>query len=244
MLVGDWGKHEDNWKWVGFKTDSGMIYKPMPRDRDHVFSIWDGILPWLADREWAKPSGENFDYEISGLRSLMWQARHLDRFIAADLDKSDWIKAANFVQDRISDQVIEHAVRHMPSETYTISGKEIEAKLKNRIRDLEKYAIEYYEMLAPEVDVVGSNDKEYFDIRRNDDGSVTVCMTDLTNDQKPGKDVFFERTFLIDETEEIRAGGIVTVYPGELPAILACFLQSDKSLHRTRTRQSLGLLAE
>jgi len=208
MLVGDWGKHEDNWKWVGFKTDTGLLYKPMPRDRDHVFSIWDGILPWIADREWAKPSGENFDYEISGLRSLMWQARHLDRFIAADLDKSDWIKAANFVQERISDEVIENAVHHMPSEVYTISGKEIESKLKSRLRDLEMYAMEYYAMLAPEVDVVGSNDQEYFDIRRNDDGSVLVKVSNLTDSQEPGKDVFYIRTFLPDETDEIRVYGL------------------------------------
>jgi hypothetical protein len=208
MLVGDWGKHEDNWKWVGFKTNSGMLYKPMPRDRDHVFSRWDGIFPWLADREWAKPSGENFDYEISGLRSLMWQARHLDRFIAADLDKVDWIKAANYVQSRISDEVIKSAIQNMPHEIYNISGKEIEAKLKNRIRDLEKYAIEYYDMLAPEVDVVGSNDKEYFDIRRNNDGTVLVRVSDLTDDHGPGEDVFYHRTFLMDETDEIRVYGL------------------------------------
>jgi len=104
ILVGDWGKHEDNWKWAGFDKGGYTVYKPMPRDRDHVFSNWNGILPWLADREWAKPSGENFDYEIVGLRSLMWQARHLDRFVASDLDKTDWIRAANFVQDKITDE--------------------------------------------------------------------------------------------------------------------------------------------
>jgi hypothetical protein len=208
MLVGDWGKHEDNWKWVGFKRENGILYKPMPRDRDHVFSIWDGIFPWIADREWAKPSGENFDYEISGLRSLMWQARHLDRFIAADLDKSDWIKAANFVQTRIGDEVIEKAIGEMPEEIYNVSGREIEAKLKKRINDLDKYAAEYYEMLALEVDIVGSNDKEYFDIQRNDDGSVIVKVSDLSDVQGPGKNVFYNRTFLIDETDEIRLYGL------------------------------------
>lgn len=208
MLVGDWGKHEDNWKWVGFKTNDHTIYKPMPRDRDHVFSRWDGIFPWLADREWAKPSGENFDYEISGLRSLMWQARHLDRFIASDLDKADWIRAANFVQERISDEVIENAIKYMPREVYNLSGKEIESKLKQRVRDLEKYAIEYYEMLAPEVDVVGSNDKEYFDVHRNEDGTVQVLAANLNDDQGPGKDVFYHRIFSPDETDEIRLYGL------------------------------------
>jgi hypothetical protein len=208
MLVGDWGKHEDNWKWVGFKTTTGTIYKPMPRDRDHVFSRWDGIFPWLADREWAKPSGENFDYEISGLRSLMWQARHLDRFIASNLEKSDWIEAANFIQENISDELIENAIKSMPHEVYKISGIEVESKLKNRIRDLEKYAIEYYEMLASEVDVVGSNKKEYFDVLRKEDGSVQILVSNLSDDQRQGDNVFYNRTFNPDETDEIRVYGL------------------------------------
>jgi hypothetical protein len=208
MLVGDWGKHEDNWKWIGFKSNEGTIYKPRPRDRDHVFSRWDGVFPWLADREWAKPSGENFDYEISGLRSLMWQARHLDRFIASDRGRLDWIQAANFVQEKISDEVIEAAIKHMPLEVYELSGKEIEAKLKKRIHDLEKYAIKYYEMLAPEVDIVGSNDNEYFDVLRNEDGTVQVLVANLDNDQRLGNDVFYSRIFSPDETDEIRLYGL------------------------------------
>ena len=107
ILVGDWGKHDDNWKWVGFKENGKTIFRPMPRDRDHVFSRWDGLLPWLADREWAKESGEDFNYEIVGLRSLMNQARHLDRFLASGLSKDDWIEAARFIQNNITDDVIE-----------------------------------------------------------------------------------------------------------------------------------------
>jgi len=208
MLVGDWGKHEDNWKWVGFNTKGYIIYKPMPRDRDHVFSKWDGILPWLADREWAKPSGENFDYEISGLRSLMWQARHLDRFIASDIGRTGWIQAANFVQKKIGDDVIETAMKSIPNEVYELSGREIEAKLKNRVRDLEKYALRYYEMLATEVDIVGSNDNEYFDILRKDDGTVHVLMSNLTDDQRQGESELYSRTFNPDETNEIRLYGL------------------------------------
>ncbi|MDX1699861.1 MAG: hypothetical protein R3250_04540, partial [Melioribacteraceae bacterium] len=139
ILVGDWGKHEDNWKWIGFQEGEQIIYRPMPRDRDHVFSRWDGLLPWIYDREWAKESGEDFNYEISGLRSLMNQARHLDRFVAADLNKQDWISAAEFVQSKLNDEVIEKAVRNMPPETYELSGKIIADKLRHRLNDLKKY---------------------------------------------------------------------------------------------------------
>jgi hypothetical protein len=208
ILVGDWGKHDDNWKWIGYKTGKKTIYKPMPRDRDHVFSKWDGLLPWLADREWAKESGENFDYEISGLRSLMFQARHLDRFVASDLSKKDWLEAAYFVQERINDEVIEQAVRNMPKETYELSGRIIEDKLKSRIKDLDEYVLEYYEMISPEVDIVGSNKREYFDIKRNSDGSVVINISNVIKDDKKGTDSIYSRTFYKDETIDIRLYGL------------------------------------
>lgn len=207
ILVGDWGKHEDNWKWMGFDTGEQRIYKPMPRDRDHVFSRWDGVLPWLADREWAKESGEDFDYEISGLRSLMFQARHLDRFIVSDLSKDDWLNAAKFVQEKLNNEIIDKAIRNMPEEVYEISGKEIASKLKVRIKDLDKYIIEYYEMLAPEVDIVGSNKEEYFDINIIDERIVKVQMFNVENGSK-GKWLLFSRTFYKDETDEIRLFGL------------------------------------
>lgn len=207
ILVGDWGKHDDNWKWIGFKENDFTIYKPMPRDRDHVFSRWDGVLPWVADREWAKESGENFDYEISGLRSLMFQARHLDRFLASSLSKQDWIDAAQFVQSRISDDVIKSAVKNMPAEVYEDSGKEIEDKLKVRIKDLQKYVEEYYEMISDEVDVVGSNKREYFDVLRNNDGSVLVTVSNVKENSK-GDKLFYSRIFYEDETDDIRLYGL------------------------------------
>ena len=97
----------------------------------------------------------------------MYQARHLDRFLAADLSKHDWLDAAKFVQNKITDDVIEAAVKNMPTEIYEISGKEIADKIKARIKDLEKYAVDYYEMISSEVDIVGSNKNEYFDVIRN-----------------------------------------------------------------------------
>ncbi|MCP5063659.1 MAG: hypothetical protein GY936_14525 [Ignavibacteriae bacterium] len=208
ILVGDWGKHDDNWKWIGFESGEKTIYKPMPRDRDHVFSRWDGVLPWLADREWAKESGENFDYEISGLRSLMFQARHLDRFIAAELSKKDWMDAVHFVQQNITDQIIERAIRNMPKEIYELSGKEIEDKLKVRIKDLHKYVKEYYEMIALEVDVVGSAKKEFFNAKHIKDGSVEVNVYNIVNKNDKGDDLLYSRTFYPDETNEIRLYGL------------------------------------
>ncbi|HEY9044608.1 MAG TPA: BamA/TamA family outer membrane protein [Ohtaekwangia sp.] len=208
ILVGDWGKHEDNWKWAGYKNNGGIVYRPIPRDRDHVFSRWDGILPFLADREWAKESGENFDYKIKGLRSLMHQARHMDRLLGNQLTRNDWIEAAKEIQNSISNEDIEQAVRKMPAEVYIPDGKEITAKLQARIRELPRYAERYYEMLAKEVDIVGSNKAEYFQVTRNADGTVDVVMCDLDHGKPDFEKVYFRRKFIPAETKEIRLYGL------------------------------------
>ncbi len=207
VLVGDWGKHEDNWKWAGYRKDNGFEYRPIPRDRDHIFSLWDGLIPWLVDREWAKPAGENFDYKIKGLRSLMWQARHLDRFLASEADREDWIAAARYIQQRISESEIETAVRQMPEEIYDLDGKGIENKLKVRIKDLEVYANRYYEMLSPQVDVVGSHREERFVATRNEDGTLQVDVFNLKNDGSSGRTIY-QRKFFPNETKEVRLFGL------------------------------------
>ena len=210
ILVGDWGRHEDNWKWAGYKKNKDFTYRPIPRDRDHVFSRWDGVLPWLADREWAKPSGENFDYRIKGLRSLMWQARHLDRLLANELDRNDWKEAAQYVKQRIDNEVIDAAVKNMPPETFEASGREIASKLKQRVKDLPEYAEDYYEILAKEVDIVGSNKKECFDVVRNTDGTVevTVCDLDKSTMGPDSSRQYYHRKFFSEETREIRLYGL------------------------------------
>jgi predicted phosphodiesterase len=45
MLIGDWDRHEDQWRWIKFKENGKTVYRPMPRDRDQAFSIMsDGFL--------------------------------------------------------------------------------------------------------------------------------------------------------------------------------------------------------
>ncbi len=208
ILVGDWSKHEDNWKWAKFKTNDFNIYRPIPRDRDHVFSKQDGFFPYIADREWALQNIENFDYKIKGLKSLMWQARHMDRFIASEASRELWIDQAKLIQASITDKDIDKAVENMPPEIYDLSGATISKKLKQRIKDLPKYAEDYYELLAKEVDVLGSAGKEFIDIDRAEDGTVTVTVFNATKDREKGKKQLYFRKFYPKETKEIRVFGL------------------------------------
>jgi hypothetical protein len=48
LLLGDWDRHDDQWRWVVDKRDGFKYYIPIPRDRDQAFSNYDGMLLGLA----------------------------------------------------------------------------------------------------------------------------------------------------------------------------------------------------
>jgi hypothetical protein len=37
MLIGDWDRHYDQWRWAEYKKKGQVIYRPIPRDRDQAF---------------------------------------------------------------------------------------------------------------------------------------------------------------------------------------------------------------
>jgi hypothetical protein len=43
MLLGDWDRHMDQWRWAKYEESDGKIWKPIPRDRDQAFSKYDGL---------------------------------------------------------------------------------------------------------------------------------------------------------------------------------------------------------
>ncbi len=206
IVLGDWGRHEDNWKWAGYKQKKGYWFRPIPRDRDHVFSKWDGFLPWLADREWAKPSGENFDDDIHDIRSLTWQNRHMDRFLLSEADWTSWKNGADDVAKVFSKKNIDQAFDAIPYQQGKSDRLEVKEKIESRSTKIHDFARRYYNLLAKEVDVVGSNKHEYFDVERLPDGSVDVSVFKLKDRQKTEK--YYHRHFLPDETKEIRLFGL------------------------------------
>lgn len=204
MWLGDWDRHEDNWKWAAYEDGKHTSYKPIPRDRDHVFSQWQGVIPSIADM--VVPNAENFGYDFKNIQHLTFKARHLDRQLATELTREDWATAVNYIQEKMTDEVIDDALREFPDSIYALSAAEIGAKLKSRRKTLDKAGNGLYDLLAKEVDIVGSNKKEIFRVYRLPNGDVKVLMYD----EKKGKSnvLLYNRTFLKKETEDIRLYGL------------------------------------
>ena len=76
----------------------------------------------------------NFDYKINDVKSLMWVARHPDRFLTNEMDRQDWLVASEYIKNQITDSVINSSTLELPDKIDSLSGKIIKAKLKSRIK--------------------------------------------------------------------------------------------------------------
>jgi hypothetical protein len=199
MIIGDWDRHEDQWRWAEFEKDKGSIYRPIPRDRDQAFTKFDGLLPALMKT--FVPDIQHFDDKIKDPAQLSIAARNLDRNLLNELSREEWKVTANELQNELTDKVIEEAVKQMPPEAYALSGKEITAKLKSRRDGIAKTADTYYKVLAKEVTIAGSDKYEYIDVSKEKDQTVVrVYKT-----KKDGKvdTLIYHRAFDNRHTDEI-----------------------------------------
>ncbi len=207
ILVGDWDREEDNWKWAEYVGKESTIYRPIPNDRDQAFSKWDGVLPWLADREWGLSYTEGFDHEIHGMESLLYHAKHLDRFVMTEATKDDFIKEAKYIQSKLTNEVIISSVHTIPKASFSLEGPTIIEKLKTRRDDLQKYALQYYELLSHEVDIVGTVKKDIFRIYQKNDSLIVEVLDNNKRDIKELKK-YYHRGFKDDETHLLKLYGL------------------------------------
>lgn len=205
LLIGDWNRHEDNWKWAEFEEEGIKYLRPIPRDRDNAFSLIDGAGPWFASKVFLTRL-EHFGFDKPDAGSLSYQSRHIDRLVLSPLVRADYQREAQAIQDALTDEIIERSVRRMPPETFAVSGEEIVAKLKARRDALLEFADDLYARYAETIDIVGTNDEEEFVVTTFPDDRVTVTVTDLKG-RSQGQ-VLYERTFSPEETREVRLYGL------------------------------------
>lgn len=199
MLIGDWDRHEDQWRWGEFKKDKGSIYRPIPRDRDQAFVKYDGLFPRIVSK--INPYFQSFESDFKNIEDLGIGARDLDRNLLTKLTSQDWTDIANEIKTKLTDDIIVAAVGKMPPEIAKISGADIISKLKSRRNQLPKAALEYYKVLAKEVTIVGTDKKEFFNVQRTGHETKVIVYKIDKNNKLDSK--LFERTFYNDETAEI-----------------------------------------
>ncbi len=208
MLLGDWDRHDDQWRWAKFKEDEQNIFRPIPRDRDQVFFQFDGLIMKIANRKWLLRKFQPFKEEIRDIAGLNFNARYFDRYFLNQANEEVWIQEAKNLKEWITDEILNQALKDLPKQAYEYNGEELVEVLKLRRDRIDQFAKRYYKVLAKEVDVRGTLEKDYFEVIRYKNGDVEVNIYPRKEGKKVKEKRFYHRKFKFGETKEIRLYGL------------------------------------
>lgn len=207
LVIGDFDRHEDQWRWASFEVDKGKMFRPIPRDRDQTYFRGKGPVMWLVSRSWAIPKLQPFDGYTNNVPGHIFNGAHFDRSFLNGKSWPEWQASIDSLQLALTDEVFERGLKDWPQEIYDISAKEVFGFLKTRRDTLESMAREQYLFLAKEVEVVGSDKNEFFKILRMGRDSLRVDVYKLKEKDGSLRQQLYSRVFYAKETKEIRLFG-------------------------------------
>jgi len=209
VLIGDWDRHDDQWRWAEIDEGKLEYYRPIPRDRDQAFCKYDGLLLGIA--RGTAPNVKKllvFKEKARRMQWLIYNARHFDRSFLSGADWAVWEEEARRMQEAITDERIEAAFREgWPPSVYALDGDETVAKLKARRDKLMEMSRDFYKHVSREVEVVGTSKKDLFQVERLQGGRTRVRVYD-TNSEGKQEQLYYNRTFQLDETKQIVLYGL------------------------------------
>lgn len=208
MLIGDYDRHDDQWRWAAFPDTSKkrVVYRPIPRDRDLAFFNSGGVLPSLLSLDFVALQQPPFKEKIQDMQRFNSIPKHFDRTWMTELDWEDWQIVTKKLQALLTDEVIEKAFATWPTEIYQQNGSQLIRILKARRQNMSQHAKDLYLLLAENVDVVGTKDQDFFEVSQLQNGKVEVTVHSLLT--TGAKHQLYHRLFDPNETQEIRLYGL------------------------------------
>ncbi len=202
FLINDTDRSLDNIRFARFGDSTAYRWRPIPRDRDRAFiDVGGWLVKFVVRPIYPKLIEFGPDYSLGG---LVFESHNLDRRLLQRLTRSDVNEVARRVQTAVDDRAIEGAIAALPARwrTETAADDRLRTNLRSRRDKLPDIATEFYDWLATEVDVHGTDEDEDVGVMRHTDGRVTVTVRGLKD--SAGVEPFSERTFLPAETNEVR----------------------------------------
>ena len=208
MLIGDWDRHEDQWRWAVFKDNGKTTYRPVPRDRDQAFSIMsNGALLGFATS--VIPSlrlMKSYDEDLKSPKWFNLEPYPLDMALINQSNKSVWDAEVKQIVDGLTDAVIDNAFTNFPAEVNDNTVKNIKRKLKGRRSNLQKISNDYYAHINKYAVIKGTNKDDWFDVERLPNGKTKVTAYRIKKEKKDV--VFHQRTYSRNITKEIWIYGL------------------------------------
>ncbi|KAA2245778.1 BamA/TamA family outer membrane protein [Chitinophaga agrisoli] len=209
MLVGDWDRHDDQWRWStnDGKKSKGKEYYPIPRDRDQAFFVSEGILPRIASRRWIQPKFQGFRPTYQDIDGFGFNARYFDRSFLNATTQEQWEAHTKLMQQQLNDSVLADAITRFPDTVRLMAGDRTLQGLKGRRDLLGKEALKYYHFLSKEVDIPGTKKNELFSVKKLPEGKLQVTTYKISKDGEREQPIY-DRIFDPSITKEVRLFGL------------------------------------
>jgi len=207
MWLGDWSRREDQWRWASFEWPGRVEYRPIPRDRDQAFFLFDdGAVTRLVS--WFVPKYHSFraTLRLGTVDGLTTTARTLDRTLLGTLSADDFRQEADSLCRRLTDAAIARALMAGPVETRAAIAARFGPVLRARRAQLPGVARRYYEILAKEAWVVGTDKAERFVVSGAGPGRLQVKMLAIRPHQVDS--LVAERLYDRKETDLVNVYGL------------------------------------
>jgi hypothetical protein len=200
LVVGNWDRHQAQWRWARLSDPS--VWVPLPEDADQAFTRYEGVAIGAARRVVPRFMRYSGDYpkRIEGLTANNYD---VTRWLLARVEWPAYEEVARELAGQMTDAVIDEAMHRMPSEWYAIDGAQMTRDLRQRRDGIVAYARKFYEHLADPVDVRGTDQADLATVQHLDDGTLRLTLSPLGADGTGGAP-YYERRFSPKETHEIR----------------------------------------
>lgn len=185
MLIGDWDRHHDQWKFESRKENGNVIYSPIPKDRDQAFSKYDGFITGILMEFPELKHMQTFDHQIESVKWFNREPYPLDLIFAKNSNGKDWQGLAEFIQNHLSENDIREAFKNLPKEVQDKVSEDLIQKLLTRKNDLQKYASAYFKFLQEKVVLTGTDKKDKFVVTRlpNNETEVKIIRLKKSGDE-------------------------------------------------------------
>jgi hypothetical protein len=203
LFIGDWDRHEDQWRWAYEKKGKDKKYIAVPRDRDQVLHMVDGMVPNFAARPWVVPMLHDFDGSIKKVNAFFTESNGLNKKFLNQLSHEQWMQLTNEFTAAMTDSLIEKALTLLPKESYNMRHEQLFEQLKERRQHLPAAMEKYYAFLNKIVDIQTTDKNELVQITDAPNNGLLITIHKINKEGKI-KDELFRRIFYPNITKEIR----------------------------------------
>jgi hypothetical protein len=175
VLLGDWSRRADQWRWAAFATAGGTEFRPIPRDRDQAFFRFDD--GWLTRAlSWVRPRYQTFNAAptLAQVDPLTVTARPLDETVLSLLPEAVFQAEAIALARCLTDSVYNQALLTVPPEVRPLMTRELLPALRVRRGLLPVAAARYYRALQVDAAVIGTDAAERFVVQAEGPGRLRL----------------------------------------------------------------------